>query len=81
MNVKKETQAEARPDTTDNFLSFDEVDNFFDDLAVCMWPRFLDWNIPVGFEKGFSKVDFINHDKEIEAYTALTECNKHDVEA
>ena len=54
-----------------SLLSFDEFDGFFDDFLSRRWPRLMDWNFPAGFERGFPKVDIIDHDNEIEVQAAL----------
>jgi len=62
-----------------DLLSFDEFDNFFDDFLSRRWPRLLDWNVPAGFERGFPKVDIIDHDNEIEVQAALPGVKKEDL--
>ena len=49
-----------------SLFSFDEFDNFFDDFLSRRWHRLLDFNFPTGFDRGFPKVDIIDHDNEIE---------------
>jgi HSP20 family protein len=63
-----------------DLLSFDEFDNFFDDFLSRRWPRLLDWNIPTGIERGFPKVDIIDHDNEIEVQAALPGVKKEDLD-
>ena len=63
-----------------SLLSFDEFDNFFDDFLSRRWPRLLDWNFPTGFERGFPKVDIIDHDNEIEVQAALPGVKKEDLD-
>ena len=63
-----------------DLLSFDEFDNFFDDFLSRRWPRLLDWNVPAGFERGFPKVDIIDHDNDIEVQAALPGIKKEDLD-
>ena len=61
-------------------FSFDEFDNFFDDFLSRKWPRLLDWNFPAGFDKGFPKIDILDHDNEIEVQAALPGVKKEDLD-
>jgi len=61
-------------------ISFDEFDHFFDDFLSRRWPRLLDRNVPAGLEKGFPKVDILDHDKEIEIQAALPGVKKDDLD-
>lgn len=61
-------------------ISFDEFDHFFDDFLSRRWPRLLDWNFPAGFEKGFPKIDILDHDNEIEVQAALPGVKKEDLD-
>lgn len=62
-------------------MSFDEFDHFFDDFLSRKWPRLLDWNFPsVNQERGFPKVDIIDHDNEIEVQAALPGVKKEDLD-
>ena len=61
-------------------LSFDEFDNFFDDFLSRRWPRLLDLNFPTGFDRGFPKIDIIDHDNEIEVHAALPGIKKEDLD-
>jgi HSP20 family protein len=62
-------------------MSFDEFDHFFDDFLSRKWPRLLDWNFPsVNLERGFPKVDIIDHDNEIEVQAALPGVKKEDLD-
>ncbi len=82
-NKEKETKkgTEVVPGTpSGSLLSFDEFDSFFDDFLSRRWPRLLDWNLPTGFEKGFPKVDIIDHDTEIEVQAALPGIKKEDLD-
>jgi len=63
-----------------SLLSFDEFDDFFDDFLSRRWPRMLDFNFPSGFDRGFPKVDIIDHDKEIEVQAALPGIKKEDLD-
>ena len=63
-----------------SLFAFDEFDNFFDDFLSRRWPRLLDWNFPAGLEKGFPKVDIIDHDNEIEVQAALPGVKKEDLD-
>ena len=63
-----------------SLLSFDEFDNFFDDFLSRRWPRLSDWNFPAGFERGFPKVDIIDHDNEVEVQAALPGVKKEDLD-
>ncbi len=67
--------------STGSLMSFDDFDNFFDDFLSRRWLRPLDWNIPsIGREKGFPKVDIIDHDNEIEVQAALPGVKKEDLD-
>lgn len=61
-------------------ISFEEFDHFFDDFLSRRWPRLLDWNVPAGLEKGFPKVDILDHDKDIEIQAALPGVKKDDLD-
>jgi HSP20 family protein len=63
-----------------SLLSFDEFDNFFDDFLSRRWPRLLDWNFPAGFDRGFPKIDILDHDNEIEVQAALPGIKKEDLD-
>jgi len=76
---KEKEKSEIAPLSSGALLSFDEFDNFFNDFLSRKWPRVLDWNFPSGLEKGFPKVDIIDHDKEIEVQAALPGVNKDDL--
>jgi HSP20 family protein len=83
MSTKEEDKksTEVIPSTpAGSLLSFDEFDNFFDDFLSRRWPRLLDWNFPTGFDRGFPKVDIIDHDNEIEVQAALPGVKKEDLE-
>jgi HSP20 family protein len=61
-------------------LSLDEFDNFFDDFLSRRWPRLMDWNLPAGFDRGFPKMDILDHDNDIEVQAALPGLKKEDLE-
>ena len=61
-------------------FAFDEFDNFFDDFLSRKWPRLLDLNFPTGLDRGFPKVDIIDHDNEIEVQAALPGVKKEDLD-
>jgi HSP20 family protein len=65
-----------------SLMSFDEFDSFFDDFLSRRWPRLLDWNFPAmtAIEKGFPKVDIIDHDNELEVQAALPGVKKEDLD-
>ncbi|MGZ8903161.1 MAG: Hsp20/alpha crystallin family protein, partial [Methylobacter sp.] len=52
-------------------ISFDKFDSFFEDFLSLRWPRLLESNFPIDMERGFPKVDIIDHDNEIEVQAAL----------
>ena len=60
--------------------TFDEFDSFFDDFLSRRWPRLLDWNFPAGFDRGFPKIDNLDHDNEIEVQAALPGIKKEDLD-
>jgi HSP20 family protein len=64
--------------TSGSLFSFDEFDHFFDDFLCRRWPRPLDFNFPAGFDRGFPKVDILDHDNEIEVQAALPGVKKED---
>lgn len=70
----------ASTSSSTGLISFDEFDHFFDDFLSRRWPRLLDWNVPAGLEKGFPKVDILDHDKEIEVHAALPGVKKDDLD-
>lgn len=76
---KKNKDVVAPPSST-GLISFDEFDHFFDDFLSRRWPRLLDRNVPAGLEKGFPKVDILDHDKEIEIQAALPGVKKDDLD-
>lgn len=77
--TKKDT--EIAPISSKSVLpSFDEFDNFFDDFLSRRWPRLLDWNFPTGIERGFPKVDILDHDNEIEVQAALPGVSKENLD-
>ena len=77
--LKKSTEIMPRS-STGGLFSFDEFDDFFDDFLSRKWPRLTDWGLPVSLEKGFPKVDIIDHDNEIEVQAALPGVSKDDLE-
>jgi HSP20 family protein len=82
-NKEKDTKksTEVIPSTpAGSLLSFDEFDNFFDDFLSRRWPRLLDWNFPTGFDRGFPKIDILDHDNEIEVQAALPGIKKEDLD-
>lgn len=76
---KKSTDVVPRT-STGSLFSFDEFDSFFEDFLSRRWPRLSDWNFPSSLEKGFPKVDIIDHDSEVEVHAALPGVNKEDLE-
>jgi len=74
-------KTEVMPRTpSGSLLSFDEFDNFFDDFLSHRWPRLLDFNFPAGFDRGFPKIDIIDHDNDIEVQAALPGVKKEDLD-
>ncbi len=79
-DTKKSTEV-APTSSKGGMVSFDEFDNFFDDFLTRRWPRLVDWNFPsMGLEKGFPKVDIIDHENEIEVQAALPGVKKEDLD-
>jgi len=76
----KKNKDVASTSSSTGLISFDEFDHFFDDFLSRRWPRLLDWNVPAGLEKGFPKVDILDHDKEIEVHAALPGVKKDDLD-
>ncbi|MDD5114790.1 MAG: Hsp20/alpha crystallin family protein [Methylobacter sp.] len=76
----KKNKDEASTSSSTGLISFDEFDHFFDDFLSRRWPRLLDRNVPAGLEKGFPKVDILDHDKEIEVQAALPGVKKDDLD-
>jgi HSP20 family protein len=75
--------AEVTPaSSVGGLISFDEFDHFFDDFLSRRRPRLMDCNFPTTalMEKGFPKVDIIDHDNELEVQAALPGVNKEDVD-
>jgi HSP20 family protein len=83
-NVKemKKPKEVAPASSVGNLISFDDFDHFFDDFMSRRWPRLFDWNLPTMplLEKGFPKVDIIDHDKELEVQAALPGVKKEDLD-
>jgi HSP20 family protein len=69
-------------------MSFDELDNLFDDFLSHRWPRLFDWNFPMmglersfgGMARSFPKVDIVERDKEIEVQAELLGVKKEDLD-
>lgn len=88
VDIKKDTGEMATQKSTERspassgrgLISFDEFDNFFDDFLSRRWPRLLDWNFPIGLERGFPKVDILDHDNEIEVQAELPGVKKDDLD-
>jgi HSP20 family protein len=80
-DTKKSTEV-TPVSSAGGLISFEEFDNFFDDFLSRRWPRLLDWNFPSmsALEKGFPKVDIIDHDNEIEVQAALPGVKKEDLD-
>jgi len=76
----KKNKDVASTSSSTGLISFDEFDHFFDDFLSRRWPRLLDWNVPAGLEKGFPKVDILDHDKDIEVHAALPGVKKDDLD-
>jgi HSP20 family protein len=53
---------------------------FFDDFLCRRWARPLDFNFSAGFDRGFPKVDILDHDNEIEVQAALPGVKKEDLD-
>ena len=78
-DTKKGTEIIPNP-PIGSLISFDEFDNFFDDFLSRRWPRLLDLNFPTGFDRGFPKIDILDHDNEIEVHAALPGIKKEDLD-
>lgn len=78
-DTKKDLEVPASSSSGD-LLSFDEFDSFFDDFISRRWPRLLDWNFPTALDKGFPKIDIIDHDNEVEVQAELPGVNKEDLD-
>ena len=78
-DAKKSTEV-IPSSTSGSLLSFDEFDSFFDDFLSRRWPRLLDLNFPAGFDRGFPKVDILDHDNEIVVQAALPGVKKEDLD-
>ncbi|MGZ8165902.1 MAG: Hsp20/alpha crystallin family protein [Methylobacter sp.] len=63
-----------------DMISFDKFDSFFEDFLSLRWPRLLESNFPIDMERGFPKVDIIDHDNEIEVQAALPGIKKEDLD-
>ncbi|MGZ4954491.1 MAG: Hsp20/alpha crystallin family protein [Methylobacter sp.] len=78
---KTEQGSEVMPKSSrGSLMSFDELDNFFDDFLSRRWPRLMDWNMPTLSETGFPKVDILDHDNNIEVQAALPGVKKEDLD-
>lgn len=79
----KDTKKEISPTpSAGSLMSFDDFDSFFDDFLSRRWPRLFDLKFPgmAAMEKGFPKVDIIDHDNELEVQAALPGVTKDNVE-
>jgi HSP20 family protein len=83
-NDKQNTRkgSELAPESrTGGLVSFDELDNFFDDFLSRKWPRLWERDFPsMRLEKSFPKVDIIDHDNEVEVHAALPGVKKEDLD-
>lgn len=78
---EKQKGTQVMPRSADTgLMSFGDFDHFFDDFLSRRWPRLLDWNVSAELERGFPKVDILDHDKEIEIQAALPGVKKEDVD-
>jgi len=78
---KTEKTPVASVPSTGSLLSLEEFDSFFDNFLSRKWPRLLDWNFPPpALERGFPKVDILDHDNEIEVQAALPGIDKDGLE-
>lgn len=62
-----------------NLMSFDELDNFFDDFLSYKTPRLLNWNMPNLLDSDFSRVDTLDN-AGIETQTVLSAVKKEDAD-
>jgi HSP20 family protein len=79
-NEAKKGTTVAPAASTGGLMAFDEFDSFFDDFLSRKWPRLFDWNFPTSMERGFPKVDILDHDNEIEVQAALPGVKKEDLD-
>jgi len=66
--------------STDRLISSDEFDNLLDDFFSQRWPHLSGRNFPAGLERGFPKVDIVDHNNEVEVHAALPGVKKEDVD-
>lgn len=81
-NDQNQNKSEVIPAaSTGGLISFDEFDHFFDDFLSRRWPCLLDWSFPTSMvERGFPKVDILDHDNNIEVQAALPGVKKEDLD-
>jgi HSP20 family protein len=78
---KSQQGSELMPKSSSGgLMSFDELDNFFDDFLSRRWPRLLDWNMSAQTETNFPKVDILDHDNDIEVHAAMPGVKKEDLD-
>jgi HSP20 family protein len=78
---KSQNASELSPKTSPaSLLSFDELDNFFDEFLALRWPRKSGWNLSTLAETNQLKVDIIEHENDIEVQAALPGIKKEDIE-
>lgn len=82
-NNEKESQKSTDvvpTSSTNRLISSDEFDNLLDDFFSHRLPHLSARNFPAGAERGFPKVDIVDHKNEIEVHAALPGVKKEDVE-
>ena len=86
---KKEKEIVSTTQTTSptgsSLISFDDLDQWFDDFFSRRWPQAFDWRLPfagkeLSISSGFPKVDVIDHDDKIEIQAALPGVKKEDLD-
>lgn len=61
-------------------MSFDKLDDFFDDFISRRMPRLLDWNVPGLLESGVPRVNMVDHDNDIEVQVAVPGIKKEELD-
>jgi HSP20 family protein len=64
----------------EGILSFDELDDFFDDFLARRWPLKPGWNAPRFAKTNALRVDILEHENDIEVQAALPGVKKEDIE-
>lgn len=77
----QQRSSELMPDVpAGGLMSFDKLDDFFDDFISRRMPRLLDWNMPSLLESGVPRVNMVDHDNDIEVQVAVPGIKKEELD-